>query len=113
MAQFLSDVADIAPPPMRERQGSATPGFVLPAATSPEEAERKKAKAEPFWSQVVATPMGQPVSTPPASARRITRKRARRHRIRWVVLVVAILALAIIGLAVTLVITYPELLPGK
>ncbi len=95
VAQFLNDVADIAPPPARERQAAAAPGFVLPAAISPEEAERKKAKAEPFWSQVVATPMEQPA--PPARPRRITRKR-QRARQRWLILA-AVILLVIAALA--------------
>jgi hypothetical protein len=106
VARFLNDVADIAPPPVREREGTRLPGFVLPSAISPEEARRKKAKAEPFWSQVVATPMEHPAPTS-TRPRGGTRKRSRL--LRWLGLIGGILILVIVGLAVLLY-THPDLL---
>ncbi|HEU5366892.1 MAG TPA: hypothetical protein VFU69_00445, partial [Ktedonobacterales bacterium] len=86
VARFLSNVADIAPPPVREREGQRAPGFFLPSVITSGEAERKKAKAEPFWSQVVATPMEQPA--PPAYPIRPRRSLRKRLRIgqRWLLL---------------------------
>jgi hypothetical protein len=107
VARFLNDVADIAPPPVRGREGSAVPGFVLPSSTSPEEVERKKAKAEPFWSQVVATPMEPSRST--TSSPRSRRAKRQRHLLRWLALAAAILLLVGIGLAVVIT-QHPELL---
>jgi hypothetical protein len=99
VARFLSDVADITPPPVREREGNRAAGFLLPSAISAEEAKRKKAKAEPFWSQVVATPM-EHLQTPPAPARprRMARKRAHR-RMLWISLAIGILVLVLLSLA--------------
>lgn len=109
VAQFLNDVADIAPLPTREREGNTSPSFILPSATSPEEAERKKARAEPFWSQVVATPMEPAQSTPASSRSRRTRRPRSRHLIRWLALLAAILIL--LGIALVVIITqYPGLL---
>jgi hypothetical protein len=104
VARFLSNVADIAPPPVREREGQRAPGFILPSAISPEEVKRKKAKAEPFWSQVVATPMEQP--TPPAHSAHPRRARRQRLRIgkKWLLLIGGILVLLIIALALLLLI---------
>jgi hypothetical protein len=102
VSRFLNDVADIAPPQPRERAATPAPPFVLPAAISPEEAERKKAKAEPFWSQVVATPMGEPA---PALASTRSRRAARRRlpiRLRWLVLIIVILILVVAGLTALL-----------
>ncbi len=104
VARFLSNVADITPPPVREREGQRAPGFFLPSSISPGAAERKKAKAEPFWSQVVATPMEQP--TPPAYSarpRRTARKRLRGGK-RWLLLIGGILVLLVLGLALLLLI---------
>lgn len=109
VAQFLHEVADIAPP-TPTREGAPPPGFVLPAAISPEEAERKKTRAEPFWSQVVATPMEQPAPMPPARPRRGWSKRRRRRL--WLMLAAALLLLVIAGLAVLLY-THLGLLPLK
>ena len=100
VARFLNDVADMAPPPVREREGARPPGFMLPSVTSPEAVQRKKAKTEPFWSQVVATPMEQRASSPAAATpRRSGRKRSRRSRL-WLVVVVIILLLVIVSAAV-------------
>lgn len=109
VARFLNDVADIAPPPVREREGTA-PHFVPPPAISPEEAQRKKAKADPFWSQVVATPMEQPEPVVPARPRRPTRKRFRqRGRLRWWLVGGGVLLLVVLGLGVA-VFLHPGLL---
>lgn len=104
VARFLSNVADIAPPPVREREGQRAPGFFLHEVISPEEMKRKKAKAEPFWSQVVATPMEQP--TPPSHPARPRRARRQRLRIgkKWLLLIGGILVLLIIALALLLLI---------
>jgi hypothetical protein len=104
VARFLSNVADIAPPPVREREGQRAPGFFLHEAISPEEVKRKKAKAEPFWSQVVATPMEQP--TPPSHPARPRRARRQRLRIgkKWLLLIGGILVLLVIALALLLLI---------
>lgn len=111
VARFLNDVADIAPPPVREREGNV-PHFV-PPAISPEEARRKKAKADPFWSQVVATPMEQPQPIAPARPRRATRRRSRRGgRARWFLVAGGILLLVVIGLGVV-VYLHPGWLPFK
>ncbi|HEY7350145.1 MAG TPA: hypothetical protein VH599_17635 [Ktedonobacterales bacterium] len=111
VARFLNDVADIAPLPTRDREGIGA-SFMLASAVSPEEAERKKARAEPFWSQVVAAPMEGRASAPSSPrARRITRKR-RRRRARWFALVSASVVLVVIGLAVV-ALTHPELLHLK
>ncbi len=111
VARFLNDVADITPPPVRERAGERVPGFLLPTATSPEEMKRKKAKAEPFWSQVVATPMEQraPVSAA-AGPRRGKRKRA-GLRLRWLIVGGVILLLVIAALA--LLVLARHMLPGS
>lgn len=106
VAQFLSDVADIPAPPPRAREGSPGSSFVLPAATSPEEARRKKARAEPFWSQIEATPMEPPAPAPP----RTRRAWHRRGRLRlWLVLSAASLILVVVALVVV-VYTHPGLL---
>jgi hypothetical protein len=111
VARFLSDVADIAPPPVRGREDTG-PHFVLPAAISPEEAQRKKAKADPFWSQVVATPMEQPEPVAPTRPRP-TRKRSRiRGRTRWLLVSGGIVLLVVIGVGVA-VFLYPGLLSFK
>jgi hypothetical protein len=108
VARFLTNMADITPPPTRERQENRAPGFILPSAISPEDVKRKKAKAEPFWSQVVATPMEQ--SAPPSPSirsQRITRpRRATRQRLRagkgWLMLIGGILIVLILGLVLLL-----------
>lgn len=111
IAQFLNDVADIPPPPTRTREGSPASSFVLPAATSPEEAERKKARAEPFWSQMVATTVeSQASALPPTRSRRAGRKRGRRRL--WLVLGAVLLILVVAALAVV-VYTHPALLHFK
>jgi hypothetical protein len=112
VARFLSDVADIAPPPTREREGSHIPHFMVPAATSPEAAKRKKAKAEPFWSEVVATPMEHPTYVPaPRASQRESSKRSRLSR-RWLIVAGVVVLLALATLAV-LALTHHLHLPGQ
>jgi hypothetical protein len=110
VAQFLNDVADI-PPPTRAREGAPAASFVLPGATSPEEAERKKARAEPFWSQMAATPMEPPAPTPPRTRSRRTWRKRGRLRL-WLALSAASLILVVAALAVV-VYTHPGLLHIK
>jgi hypothetical protein len=112
VARFLSDVAEIEPPPSREREGAAR-AFVLPSASSAEVARRKKAKTDPFWDQVVATPMVKPAPSTTMRGRDVARarKRARRRR-RLIFLVVGIVLLLGIGLAVA-VYTNPGLFSLK
>jgi hypothetical protein len=111
VARFLSDVAEIAPPPAREREGARAAGFILPSAISAEEAERKKAKAQPFWSQVVATPMERLEKTAaPVHPRRAAARRRARRRLLWISMVICILILVLLSLAFVLY-KDPSMLP--
>jgi len=111
VARFLNDVADIAPPPTRERDEGRIPNFMVPAATSPEAAKRKKAKAEPFWSQVVATPMEQPALPPETSRSRHRARNRSRLPLRWLI-VAGIVVLLVIGALAVLVLTHHLPLKG-
>ncbi len=109
VARFLSDVAEIAPP-IREREASspgAPPAIVPSAPASPEEAERKKARAQPFWSEVLAAPMAHAA---PAAASRSARRGRRKLRILWIV--ICVLILVVLAGVAALVVTHPGLLPG-
>ncbi len=65
IATFLSNVAEITPPPVRERQENVPPAFFVPNV-SPEEAERKKARAQPFISEMqTVSPAFQDISASP------------------------------------------------
>jgi len=107
IAKFLSDVAEMAPPSIREREDAA-PAFVLATPVSPEEAERKKARAEPFWSEVLAAPMAAPASD--AASTPAKRGGRKRRILRVVIIAIILVALAsLVGLAL---LTHPGLLHG-
>jgi hypothetical protein len=89
VARFLSNVAEMGPSQPQEREVSMPPAFLPPLSVSPEEAERKKARAEPFLSQVRATPMASP-------PRARTLKRWRR-RLIWLLVIALLLLLALIA----------------
>lgn len=91
VARFLSDVASMAPPPARERPENAPlPAFLPAPSASPEAAERKKAKAQPFLSQLQTT--SRDTSTGPVET-----AKARRRRKRWITLVAIAAVLVVLA----------------
>ena len=92
--KFLSDIAEIAPPPARERQESQPPAFFPIPNVSAEAASRKKASATPFLSEIQsATPsIGAKPKRPHKRPRFLRRRRA-----IWAAAIAGMLALIVLA----------------
>lgn len=92
--KFLSDIAEIAAPPVQERQESASPAFLPMPHVSSEAASRKKASATPFLSEMqAATPT---TGTRPKRPRQ-RRSVLRRQRVIWAAAISGGLALIVLA----------------
>jgi hypothetical protein len=100
VGKFLSDIAEIAPPPVHERQESAPPPFFPIPTVSSEAASRKKASATPFLSEIQsATPS---TSTRPKRPRMRSRF-LRRRRAIWAAAIAGALVLIVLGTLIAFV----------
>ena len=96
VAKFLSDVADIAPQPARERPEETSPTFFLASSISPEEAKRKREGAQPFWSEMQSAHLANQETggiTKPLSLR----ARFARRRVIWIPIIVGIVLLGLLA----------------
>lgn len=92
--KFLSDIAEIAPPPVQERQESAPAAFLPMPHVSSEAASRKKASATPFLSEMqAATPTTGTRPKRPRQSRRVLR----RKRVIWAAAISGGLALIVLA----------------
>lgn len=94
VGKFLSDIAEIAPPPVHERQESAPPAFFPIPSVSSEAASRKKASATPFLSEIQ--------SAAPSTGARLKRQHRRRRsllrrRAFWVAAIAVVLVLMVLA----------------
>lgn len=94
VGKFLSDIAEIAPLPARERQESLSPAFFPIPSVSSEAASRKKASATPFLSEI------QSATSAPGAKPKRPRKRARslrRRRAIWAAVIAGMLVLIVLA----------------
>ncbi len=94
VGKFLSDIAEIAPPPVHERHESAPPPlFPIPAVSS-EAASRKKASATPFLSEIQSA---APITSARPKRPRVRSKFLRRRRAIWAAAITGALVLIVLA----------------